>query len=113
MLKFDNLEQLQRALELEATKQAYKEHEENEKATGPPRPPPRTSKDPEEKKLENELKELRVARLRQQVERERRQEEARQKQRRSDNAVYIISLLLTFLSVVSSVILFLVLICKF
>lgn len=113
MLKFDNLEQLQKALELEATKQVYKEQEENEQATGPPRPPPRTSKDPEEKKLENELKELRVERLRQQVERERRQEEARQKQRRSDNIVCVISLLFTFLSVAASVVLFLVLICKF
>lgn len=120
MLKFDNLEQLQRALELEQAKQVYKEHEENEKATGPPRPPPQASKDPEEKKLENELKELRVERLRQQVERERqrveqerRQEEARRKQRRSDNAVYLISLVFTFLSVAASVILFLVLILKF
>ena len=120
MLKFDNLEQLQKALELEATKQVYKEQEENEQATGPPRPPPRTGKDPEEKKLENELKELRVERLRQQVERERqrveqesRQEEARRKQRRRDKAAYVISLLLIFLSVAASVILFLVLICKF
>ena len=113
MLKFDNLEQLGKALELEATKQVYKEHEENERATGPPRPPPRTGKDPEEKKLENEFKELRLERLRQQVERERRNEEARQKQRRSDNIIYVISLVLTFLSVLASVILFLVLILKF
>lgn len=110
MIKFDNLEQLKTALNLETTKQVYKEQEEREQAT----------KTPEEKKLENELKELRVERLRQQVERERqraeqerRNEEARQKQRQSDNIVCVISLLFTFLSVAASVILFLVLILKF
>ena len=103
MIEFDNLEQLKTALNLEATKQAFKEQEEREQAI----------KTPEEKKLENELKELRVERLRQRVEQERQNEEARQKQRRSDNAVYLISLVFTFLSVAASVILFLVLICKF
>lgn len=121
MLQFNNLDELKRALNLETSARIYREQEEteeaNEQATGPPRPPPKSNK---EKALERELKELRAERLRQQVERERRRvEQERQRaeqaerQRRSDNKVYLISILATFGALLASVVLFLVIILKF
>lgn len=107
MIEFENLEQLKNALNIEATKQTYKEQEERERAD-------------EEKELKKEFQRLRAERLRQQVakenkqaQQEQQQAQAREKQRKSDNIVCIISLLFTFLSVAASVILFLVLILKF
>lgn len=121
MLQFNDLDELKRALHLEASARIYQEQEANEQATGPPRPPPKSnSKTPEEKELERELGGLRAERLRQQVERERKRVEQEQqraeqaeRQRRSDNKVYLISLLATFGSLLASVILFFAIIIKF
>ena len=107
MIEFENLEQLKTALNIEATKQTFKEQEERERAD-------------EEKELKKELQRLRAERLRQQVDKankqaqqEQQQAQAREKQRRSDNIITITSLLLTFGATFISLIIFLVLILKY
>lgn len=115
MLHFNSLDELYEQLQAERTKNLYAEQEANEAARNWQEERDRYRAEQERQKLET-LKEREAERkARREAEREAEQARAeqREKQRKHDNRIFITAIITTFLTMLTSAILFLAIVLRY